>query len=218
MFDAQKFKFIREFQKFHDVLNVNSFEEYEKKLKEVEKQFGAETYRYVSGFSFEFIIGAIIHLFGAMPQIGIIDYQPTYVGDPENPDYGADGYGLAYAGADRQTTRRAVVQVKYRANKWASVSKWGQLPQQIRHELTRHDTVNLTVFTATNEFGKRGEAPILEHMTAEKIEEDSAKSVRNLYKIFTEDEYSRIVIRVIDFSQLQQIDSFMLWRMIRNLM
>ena len=218
MFDAQKFKFIREYPQFHDVLNVNSFEEYEKKLNDVKKTCDAQTYRYVSGLSFEFIIGAIIHLFGAMPQIGIIDYEPTYIGDPENPDYGADGYGLAYAGAERQSTRRALVQVKYRANKWASVANWGQLPGQLRDELARHDTVNLTVFTATNEFGNRGHAPIFEHMVAEKVQEDSAKSVRNLYKMFSEDEYSRIFVRVIDFSQLKQLDSFMLWRMIRSLM
>ncbi len=211
MFDAQKFKFIREFQKFHDVLNVNSFEEYEKKLKEVEKQFGAETYRYVSGFSFEFIIGAIIHLFGAMPQIGIIDYQPTYVGDPENPDYGADGYGLAYAGADRQTTRRAVVQVKYRANKWASVSKWGQLPQQIRHELTQHDTVNLTVFTATNEFSGRRPSLEIENLIGACYAE---KSIR---QFMSADENSRLFIRVIDRTHLSSIDSFYLWTQFRKL-
>lgn len=211
MFDAQKFKFIREFKKFHDVLNVNSFEEYEKKLKEVEKQFGAETYRYVSGFSFEFIIGAIIQMFGAMPQIGIIDYQPTYVGDPENPDYGADGYGLAYAGADRQTTRRAVVQVKYRANKWASVSKWGQLPQQIRHELTRHDTVNLTVFTATNEFSGRRPSLEIENLIGACYAE---KSIR---QFMSADENSRLFIRVIDRTHLSSIDSFYLWTQFRKL-
>lgn len=205
MFDAQKFKFIREFSQFHHVLDVNSFGEYQAKLNEVKKTCDAQTYRYVSGLSFEFIIGAIIHLFGAMPQIGIIDYEPTYIGDPENPDYGADGYGLAYAGADRQSTRRALVQVKYRANEWASVANWGQLPGQLCDELMRHDTVNLTVFTATNEFAGRRPALETENLIG------ACNAEKSIRKFMTTEENSRLFIRVIDRTHLLSIDSFYLW-------
>jgi hypothetical protein len=104
-----------------------------------------------------------------------------------------------------------VVQVKYRANKWASVSKWGQLPQQIRHELTRHDTVNLTVFTATNEFSGRRPSLEIENLIGVCYAE---KSIR---QFMSADENGRLFIRVIDRTHLSSMDSFYLWTQFRKL-
>lgn len=208
-----KFKFIKEYQQFHYILEVSSFTEYKKQLQTLKRNLSKtpQIYNQVAGYSFEFIIGVIIHLYGGMPQIGILEYEPTYVGDVDNPDFGADGYGLAFVGEDRLSTRRAIIQIKYRANEWATVHNWGQLPQQISNELTIHDTVNLTIITATNEYGSR--RPPLE---TENIIGDTT-SDRAIRKCLTSHENSRVFIRVIDFVHLLKLDSFHLWKSIREL-
>ena len=86
--NPNQFKFIQEFPQYRDILNGSSFKDYKNRLAALKKKITEQEYKYVSGFSFEFVIGGLLHFYGGMPEFGVLDDQPTYVGSVDNPDHG----------------------------------------------------------------------------------------------------------------------------------
>lgn len=206
---VSQFKFIQEYPEFRDVLNVNSFAEYKSKLAKVKRNLTDQEYKYVSGFSFEFIIGYMLHRYGGMPEFGVMEYQPTYVGSDDNPDHGADGFGRAFAGAEHQESRLAIVQIKFRSNMTDRVRSFGNLPAVVATRLMTEETVNVTLVTLSSE------RTTGINIHAEQVDPNVVQFAKEFKKCFTKEMAKRIYIRVIDINQLQQFDNFYFWQQLR---
>jgi hypothetical protein len=205
MFDAQKFKFVKEFRAFRDVLNVDNFTQYQNKLEKLVKH---PEYNFIAGLSFEFIIGVLLHQYGDLKQFGVMDYSPTYIGDAENPDHGADGYGRAFKGTSRDT-RMAIVQVKYRSKKSGNLSEndFGNLRGLVANHLFENDEVNVTI--VTNVIDNR-----------EPLDHEQSKSyiAAKFKNGFDAELQARIKIRVISGNQLErELNNFAIWGRIRRM-
>jgi hypothetical protein len=202
MFLPENFKFINEFSDFKNILMVDDFKSYTKNLNEISNH---PDYNLISGLSFEFIIGVLLHKFGQLKQFGVIDYHPTYIGDPTNPDHGADGFGRAFVGKERRT-RFAIVQIKYRSNVTSSIS-FGSLPKLVMDELVERDELNVSFFTNTIEQDEK-----LDH------EQSSTYLAKKFINLFPDELQTRIKIRVISGKQLnRELDNFVIWEEIRKL-
>ena len=208
--NPNQFKFIQEFPQYRDILNGSSFEEYKKSLAALKRKIPEQEYKYVSGFSFEFVIGGLLHFYGGMPEFGVIDYQPTYVGSVDNPDHGADGFGLAFAGAGFQNTRPAIVQIKFRSNQTDQIREYGRLPDVVRDLLMLHDTVNLTLITTSLERSKKID------ITAENVDENTVAFAKFFRLALPQELRERVFIRVIDMKQLTAFDNFYFWKRLRK--
>lgn len=216
---ASQFKFIQEYPEFRDVLNVTSFADYKAKLVKVKKNLSEQEYNYVSGFSFEFIIGYMLHLYGGMPEFGVMDYQPTYVGSYDNPDHGADGFGRAFADIPdpkkpgnvihQQSSRTAIVQIKFRSNRTDQVRSFGNLPAVVATRLMTEETVNVTLITLSSE-RKTGI-----DIHAQEVDSSVVGFAKEFKKCFTKEMAKRIYIRVIDINQLEKFDNFYFWQQLR---
>lgn len=218
--EASQFKFIQEYPQFSDVLNVHSLKGYKNKLVKLKKVLSEQEYNYVSGFSFELIIGYLLHMYGGMPEFGVMDYQPTYVGSVDNPDHGADGYGMAFADIPdpdkpgrtipQQSFRTAIVQIKFRSNRTDQVRSFGNLPAVVATRLATEETVNVTLITLSSE-RKTG---INTH--AEQVDENVVTFAREFKKCFSKEMAKRIYVRVIDINQLEKFDNFYFWQRLRE--
>lgn len=62
--NPNQFKFIQEFPQYRDILNGSSFKDYKNRLAALKKKITEQEYKYVSGFSFEFVIGGLLHFYG----------------------------------------------------------------------------------------------------------------------------------------------------------
>ena len=211
MFDPSKYLFIKEYPMHRDIFNVMSFDEFKKKLTRLKSKLTIEEYQRVSGFGFEFVVGVLLHHYGAVPQFGVIDYAPTYVGSIDNPDHGADGYGYAYT-KDRKNIRPAIVQIKYRGNSQDTIKHFGNLRGVVATKLAemgRESTVNVTFITTTEEHTKG-------NILAEQVD-SSAFPISGKFKSeFPRDMQDRIFVRVIDLKQLKQFDNFHFWWLVRK--
>jgi len=208
--NPNQFKFIQEFPQYRDILNGSSFKDYKNRLAAVKKKIPEQEYKYVSGFSFEFVIGGLLHFYGGMPEFGVLDYQPTYVGSIDNPDHGADGFGLAFAGAGFQNTRPAIVQIKFRSNQTDQIREYGRLPDVVRDFLMIHDTVNLTLITTSLE--RSGKINISD----ENVDENTVAFARFFRLVLPQELRERVFIRVIDIKQLTAFDNFYFWQRLRK--
>ena len=208
--NPNQFKFIQEFPQYHDILNSSSFKDYKNRLAALKKKITEQEYKYVSGFSFEFVIGGLLHFYGGMPEFGVLDYQPTYVGSVDNPDHGADGFGLAFAGAEFQNTRPAIVQIKFRSNQSDQIREFGRLPDVVREHLMLHDTVNLTLITTSLE--RSGKINISD----ENVDENTVAFARFFRLELPQELRERVFIRVIDIKQLTAFDNFYFWQRLRK--
>jgi len=208
--NPNQFKFIQEFPRYHDILNSSSFKDYKNRLAALKKKITEQEYKYVSGFSFEFVIGGLLHFYGGMPEFGVLDYQPTYVGSVDNPDHGADGFGLAFAGAGFQNTRAAIVQIKFRSNQSDQIREFGRLPGVVREHLMLHDTVNLTLITTSLE--RSGKINISD----ENVDENTVAFARFFRLELPQELRERFFIRVIDIKQLTAFDNFYFWQRLRK--
>lgn len=210
--NAAQYKFIAEFPQYRDVLNVSSLKQYKAKLQKLKSKLSEEEYNQVSGFSFEFVIGVLLHHYGAVPQFGILDYKPTYAGSFDNPDYGADGYGYAFT-YGRDNIRPALVQIKYRSNKNDCIREFGALRGLVATrlaEMGKDSTINITFITTSSEH--KGGANIL----AEQVDENKYQISGIFKKDFPREMRDRIYIRVIDSDQLEQFDNFHFWMLVRK--
>lgn len=208
--NPNQFKFIQEFPQYRDILNGSSFKDYKNRLAALKKKITEQEYKYVSGFSFEFVIGGLLHFYGGMPEFGVIDYQPTYVGSVDNPDHGADGFGLAFAGAGFQNTRPAIVQIKFRSNQTEQIREYGRLPDVVRDFLMLHDTVNLTLITTSLE--RSGKINISD----ENVDENTVAFARFFRLALPQELRERVFVRVIDMKQLTAFDNFYFWQRLRK--
>ena len=212
MFTPEKYLFIQEYPHHRDIFNVTSFDEFKKKLSKLKSKLPESEYNRVSGFGFEFVIGVLLHHYGAVPQFGIMEYTPTYVGSFDNPDHGADGFGYAFT-ADRQNIRPAVVQIKYRGNKTDNIKAFGNLRGLVATKLAEQgpkSTINVTFVTNTVEH--KGSANIL----AEQVD-SSVFRISELFKSeFPREMRDRIYVRVIDNEQLSKFDNFHFWWLVRK--
>lgn len=208
--NPNQFKFIQEFPQYRDILNGSSFKDYKNRLAALKKKIPEQEYKYVSGFSFEFVIGGLLHFYGGMPEFGVIDYQPTYVGSVDHPDHGADGFGLAFAGAGFQNTRPAIVQIKFRSNQTDQIREYGRLPDVVRDFLMLHDTVNLTLITTSLE--RSGKINISD----ENVDENTVAFARFFRLALPQELRERVFIRVIDIKQLTAFDNFYFWQRLRK--
>lgn len=218
--NPNQFKFIQEFPQYRDILNGSSFEDYKKRLAALKRQITEQEYKYVSGFSFEFVIGGLLHFYGGMPEFGVMDYQPTYVGSVDNPDHGADGFGKAFADIPNpekprkkikyQDARFAIVQIKFRSNKTDRIREFGRLPDVVREFLMLHDTVNLTLITTSSE--RTDEMTI----TDENVDGKTVPFAHFFRMALPEELRNRVFVRVIDITQLTAFDNFYFWQRLRK--
>ena len=209
MFNPNKYKFINEFPQFKDLLMVDSLDEFFNKLTKIKKGVSGEDYNNIAGFSFEYIVGCVLHLYGGMKQFGVMDYTPTYVGDNENPDHGADGFGRAFI-PNSTKTRLAIVQIKFRANPTDNLYEFGNLPAVVGTRLCYEDEVNVTFITTSKE--TKGSSENLEH------ENSSMYLAKKFKERFSESLQERIFVRIIQRNQLvRELDNFHIWQKIREM-
>lgn len=198
------FLFFSKYPEHVGILDVNSFTEYQSKLAALKRRkcIPEEVYREVAGFSFEFVVGVLLNCYGAVPQFGVLGYKPTYVGSDINPDFGSDGFGFAFC-EGKKRFRRAIVQIKYRANQSEKLTKhdFGNLPALVCTELYSHNTVNVTFVTTTNEGPVQNDA---EHHY-------NCFLVKKFQDTLPKDTLHRVFVRVIDKTQLLDFDNIYFW-------
>lgn len=202
-----KYKFICEYPQYKGILNVSSFEEYKSKLGSLKRK-DDPNYKQVAGFSFEFIIGCWLELYGECRTIGIINYQPTYAGALDNPDHGADGYALAFAGKSGTRTRKSFVQLKYIENASATkIRNYGALPGLVGAALHEDATseINVTIIAPIN------------GQTRAMLENTTCFISNTFMDKFAPEFHHRIFIRVLRLDIIRpHFNNFLLWQKIRQ--
>ena len=202
MFSAIDFKFIKEYPQYKTLLECDSLDEYFNKIRVLSTVLPRDEYNNVAGYSFEYVIGCVLYLFGGMKQFGVMDYRPTYVGDLTNPDHGADGFGRAFI-RDSNNTRLAIIQIKFRANPNESIYDFGNLPAIVGTRLCYEDTVNVTFITTSKETKADSSSENLDH------ENSSMYLAKKFKRHFSDALQERIFVRVIQRKQLtRELDNF----------